>query len=1188
MPSNTKLNHIHQDNEEHTKPDFQQNLGSTRVHYKPEHAPQFDDEPQETLVLSPSNANPIKAKRSFWFRVAQTLGVLGSIAWGVICVAYLILEGGLATQTPYETGIFVAGMLAPVAFYWMLLSYLQRNNDVQYYAENLRAELHTLFFPSEEDSQRVNKDIERMTLQAAELASSSKAVLKSIQRTRQGLREEIKQFSDFAGKAEKHLVSLSSNLEGKTKVAGDMIERAGEIEAVMEQGTDRFLSAAEVAQEKSHAISEVFDGTITSLGLTVDAVIDRLGGMNEEFGAYTRTLSISTEELSKETGRMGAMIEDHVDQLQNTAGRSAETIMQSLISVSDQKDTLEETVGLLSSQATLMGAAINQSVSKLTQTAEGIVSRAEATGEKLSEKTSMISQSLDGLETQIDRIDSVSELASHRLSEGIETAVSGSEQVSDAIRRGVETLTRTSKDATTEATSLIEATISHIQQLKETGQGNVQSVETMVGLLEESRQQIERASISSQAHVESLTNAVEAQSDKLSMSAISLADEVKNVTRALEEPLRVVGIAIADADGRHVQIQETLERRVADLRDASDKATESVEVIRQSLREQTNDISSLSGRVSAQAKSLNTELTENKEQLTETIDTTLSDMNRLIDGITSKTDVIAQSSTDIKNNLSSVNGAIETSVSKLTDSSALSGELLSQSQNTFVSMINDFETRLEQSETAIENANDKLIITSEKIIPLYDRVEQGANKAVQSLNDVKDNYSEVSELTLSKIEMTGLEFDKKLNQLQMGSKDASDILKSTSEDLRQKLTDIEHAASSANDKMRSVSSSMDSQSSDIHILTDQAVLKIENVQKLMNEQFREMSESVGQAVSQIEDAGLTFDNRAEKISTQSIEILKRFASAGDEAQAKAYELKQASQNVSEVATDTVTKILSQMSILDDNSDNALSNLRKTSDTLSIKSREVDTMMKSVLSQAKSYADDMRDQVKAVAVQSDQSANAIGDSISTLLGSMDSVNNKTKTVVSYISETNQSLYDQSGRFVTAVAKSAQAAEHATDMFSKQTDNLLKASRVAVEKSDEIQKTELRVGRETFMNSARFVLESLHSLSIDFVRMIDGKVDDKDWKSYQKGDLAVFTSKLVDRLGDMPADKVRAKYADDTEFRNYVQKFMRQFEDVLDQTDSVDRGAVLGTTFAASDVGKIYRYLTNVTGREKKVA
>jgi ABC-type transporter Mla subunit MlaD len=292
--------------------------------------------------------------------------------------------------------------------------------------------------------------------------------------------------------------------------------------------------------------------------------------------------------------------------------------------------------------------------------------------------------------------------------------------------------------------------------------------------------------------------------------------------------------------------------------------------------------------------------------------------------------------------------------------------------------------------------------------------------------------------------------------------------------------------------------------------------------------------------------------------------------------------------VAEITKDTVNTISKQMHTLSENSDEALSNLRKTSDSLSIKSKEIDSMMQSVIKQSKTHVDNMRDQVQAVAEKGDEAALSIGQSMSTLMSTMDSVNTKTKSVVSYISETNQSLYDQSGRFVTAVAKSAEAAEHASEIFANQSDNLLKASRAAVERAQQIEKTELRAGRDNFLNSARFVLESLHSLSIDFVRTLDGEIQDKDWKSYQKGDVALFTTKLAKRLEELPADKIRTKYAEDVEFRTYVQKFMRQFEDILEQTNTVDRGAVLGTTFAASDVGKIYSFLQNTIGKEKKAA
>src|SRR5690606_25977490 len=138
--------------------------------------------------------------------------------------------------------------------------------------------------------------------------------------------------------------------------------------------------------------------------------------------------------------------------------------------------------------------------------------------------------------------------------------VNGSMQISDAIRRGIDTLTATSKDATAQALSQIELTIKHIKELQDGKAEHTAHVETLVELLERSRQQIEKSSVAAQSHVTTMNNVVETQGEKLQLSAVSLSEHVKSVTRALEEPLRLVGIAIADADGSHEQIQSTLER----------------------------------------------------------------------------------------------------------------------------------------------------------------------------------------------------------------------------------------------------------------------------------------------------------------------------------------------------------------------------------------------------------------------------------------------------------------------------------------------------------------------------------------------------------------------------------------------------------------------------------------------------
>lgn len=126
--------------------------------------------------------------------------------------------------------------------------------------------------------------------------------------------------------------------------------------------------------------------------------------------------------------------------------------------------------------------------------------------------------------------------------------------------------------------------------------------------------------------------------------------------------------------------------------------------------------------------------------------------------------------------------------------------------------------------------------------------------------------------------------------------------------------------------------------------------------------------------------------------------------------------------------------------------------------------------------------------------------------------------------------------------------------------------------------------MRSQSEGFMNSAKFIIESLHSLSVDLTRMMDGEVSEKTWKAFQKGDVAAFTRRLSEVQGKASLDKARAKFTKDAEFRTCVQRFLRQFEEMYTQACEYDHCNMLASTMVSSEIGKLYAYLCDVAGRE----
>ena len=210
---------------------------------KAEEKETFDLDEESVLVLSPAARVPMARIGVIIKAVYIAAGALTAV-WVVYSLGFIAVSGA---ANPNELGGMLAGMLAPPAMLWLLLSVLHRRSDVHQYSQALRTELQSLLFPSAETGQLINKDIERLCAQAAEISSASKTVLKSLQRARQGLRVEMRDFSGVSKKAEFHIDRLAESLQekaAKLKTLTDEIEqRTASIDAKAQAGAEAWDQA---------------------------------------------------------------------------------------------------------------------------------------------------------------------------------------------------------------------------------------------------------------------------------------------------------------------------------------------------------------------------------------------------------------------------------------------------------------------------------------------------------------------------------------------------------------------------------------------------------------------------------------------------------------------------------------------------------------------------------------------------------------------------------------------------------------------------------------------------------------------------------------------------------------------------------------------------------------------------------
>ena len=115
------------------------------------------------------------------------------------------------------------------------------------------------------------------------------------------------------------------------------------------------------------------------------------------------------------------------------------------------------------------------------------------------------------------------------------------------------------------------------------------------------------------------------------------------------------------------------------------------------------------------------------------------------------------------------------------------------------------------------------------------------------------------------------------------------------------------------------------------------------------------------------------------------------------------------------------------------------------------------------------------------------------------------------------------------------------------------------------------------------SALHVVESLNSLSVDIARAIDHEASVELWERYRRGERNVFTRRLYTLKGQQTFDEIRRKYQTDGEFRSAVDRYVEDFERLLQDVARNDRDQMMTQTYLTSDTGKVYTMLAHASGK-----
>jgi len=109
-----------------------------------------------------------------------------------------------------------------------------------------------------------------------------------------------------------------------------------------------------------------------------------------------------------------------------------------------------------------------------------------------------------------------------------------------------------------------------------------------------------------------------------------------------------------------------------------------------------------------------------------------------------------------------------------------------------------------------------------------------------------------------------------------------------------------------------------------------------------------------------------------------------------------------------------------------------------------------------------------------------------------------------------------------------------------------------------------------------------VESIDTLTTDIVRMIDHNAVADAWERNRRGERGAFSRRLYTLQGQQTFDALRRKYRSDEEFRATADRYITEFDNLLEQIGEDEEGAVR-RTYLTSETGKVYTMLAHASGR-----
>lgn len=614
------------------------------------------------------------------------------------------------------------------------------------------------------------------------------------------------------------------------------------------------------------------------------------------------------------------------------------------------------------------------------------------------------------------------------------------------------------------------------------------------------------------------------------MAYIDRGSSFRNETQMLRDSLNQIIFPDSNGNAATKMIADAIKAQVSDLKETTRDVCAQADVIKRDLSDRITEMKSLAGE-------LDTYSSQTMQELN-------SEIKKLVDNFTFVAEKAASTTADfrvntlqIREDSEQLSNIMKPMVNEMVTAAENIKEVVNVNNENIAKAQAQLNNYSESSQLAIgriieswaekgENLEKTFLRTAENCEELFHRLDSGISHIETSINEQKTVVEKQSAI----LDKNSGYLDKKLGEY-------GKLISLEVEAMIERSNTLEQNIQSQMKSIRDVSSQTEE-------IFGQLGTDISDKRQLLETEGSRMVNNIHLTVGNLGEEVTRLQNFYKNTQDKNSEMGKLFTSVSQTLKEMEDSLSASVDNFNEKAGNIINQL---------NETNGLvsGNIGKLSETAEI-----------ITGQSKTNA--------GLLIEQDEYVNKSLASLKQISSQISSLNKDMTATAGSLGKTLSAYESKMASFNKVVGEHLTNLNDNYDKTQKQYDEFNQKFKVA--------------SIDTFMKNSADIISELETISIDINSIFNKTGDDEAlWKKYYEGDHSVFVRYLSKNMTKKEVIAVREDYEKKPDFRVVVDKYLDDFNSLIEAARSNNRASTLLALISGSDIGKVYYILSRALGK-----